>query len=99
MAGGLACPGCSGVLAGWGYARARRVRGPAGVVQVRPRRARCTGCEATHVLLPVGLLLRRADGVVVIGGAVVAQGGGGGWRGVAGGGGRGGGVGGGRVGR
>jgi hypothetical protein len=82
-AGGLACPGCSGVLAGWGYARIRRVRGPGGVVWVRPRRARCGGCGVTHVLLPVGLLLRRADAVVVIGAALLAKAGGVGYRRIA----------------
>jgi hypothetical protein len=83
LAGRLACPGCSGVLAGWGFARARRVRGPDGAVRVRPRRARCTGCGVTHVLLPVGLLLRRADAVVVIGAALQARAAGMGWRRIA----------------
>ena len=73
VAGELACPGCSGVLAGWGYARLRSVRGPRAVVWVRPRRARCTGCGGTHVLLPVRLLLRRADTVAVIGRALSAK--------------------------
>ncbi len=54
LAGGeLACPGCGGVLGGWGHARLRPVRvldGPdAGLV---PRRSRCRRCGATHVLLP-----------------------------------------------
>jgi hypothetical protein len=70
-------------LAGWGFARARRVRGLQGVVRVRPRRARCTGCGVTHVLLPVGLLLRRADAVVVIGAALQARAAGVGWRRIA----------------
>jgi hypothetical protein len=39
-AGGLACPACSGVLARWGWARERDIRGPGGVaVRVRLRRA------------------------------------------------------------
>ncbi|MGH3570369.1 MAG: hypothetical protein ACRDUW_00820 [Pseudonocardiaceae bacterium] len=59
--GGLSCPVCSAVLAGWGHARCREVRGPDGAVRVRPRRSRCTGCGITHVLLPVMLLVRRAD--------------------------------------
>jgi transposase-like protein len=70
--GRIACPGCSGVLAGWGHARARWVRGREGV-----RRARCAGCGVTHVLLPAGLLLRRADAVAVIGAALSAKAGGG----------------------
>lgn len=71
--GRLACPGCSGVLAGWGWARARSVRGAAGVVRVVPRRSRCTGCGVTHVLLPVLLLVRRADTAAVIGSALAAK--------------------------
>lgn len=59
--GRLACPGCSGVLAGWGRARGRSVRDTDGVLWIVPRRSRCTGCGATHVLLPVVLLVRRAD--------------------------------------
>ncbi|MEZ5130340.1 MAG: helix-turn-helix domain-containing protein [Mycobacterium sp.] len=58
-AGELRCPSCpDGVLAGWGFARSRRVMGLAD--PVRPRRSRCRGCAVTHVLLPVSLLLRRA---------------------------------------
>ena len=71
--GGLACPKCASVLAGWGRARARTVRGPEGPVRLVPRRSRCTGCRATHVLLPVLVLLRRADVVAVIGAALVAK--------------------------
>jgi hypothetical protein len=84
VGGRLSCPGCSGVLAGWGHARARPVRGPDGVVRVRPRRARCVGCGGTHVLLPVVLLLRRADAAAVIGRALVAKAGGAGYRRIAG---------------
>jgi hypothetical protein len=71
--GRLACPGCAGVLAGWGRARARSVRGPDGSVWMSPRRSRCTGCRATHVLLPVLVLVRRADTVAVIGAALAAR--------------------------
>lgn len=73
VAGELACPGCAGVLAGWGHARARVVRTGSGGVSVRPRRAACRGCRATHVLLPVGVLLRRADAVEVVGAAIGAR--------------------------
>ena len=73
LSGRLACPGCAGVLAGWGRARARTVRGPDGGVRVVPRRSRCTGCRATHVLLPVLLLVRRADTAAVIGAALAAK--------------------------
>jgi hypothetical protein len=45
-----------------------------GVVrQVRPRRARCGGCQRTHVLLPDELLARRRDEVELIGAALVAH--------------------------
>ena len=81
--GQIVCPGCSGVLAGWGHARARSVRDSDGVVRVRPRRARCASCGVTHVLLPVGLLLRRADTAVVIGAALAARAGGTGYRRIA----------------
>jgi len=82
--GRLVCPGCSGVLAGWGYARSRRLRGQESAVLARPRRARCTGCGVTHVLLPVQWLLRRADAVVVIGAALTAKAAGVGFRRIAG---------------
>jgi hypothetical protein len=83
VGGRLVCPGCSGVLAGWGHARERSVRGVDGSVRLRPRRARCAGCGVTHVLLPVGLLLRRADAAVVIGRALSAKAGGVGHRRIA----------------
>ncbi len=79
----LACPGCSGVLAGWGRARARQVRGLDGPVLVVPRRARCTGCGRTQVLLPVLLLVRRADTVAVIGAGLAVKAAGGGHRVIA----------------
>jgi hypothetical protein len=71
--GRLACPGCSGVLVRWGHARSRQVRGSDGVLWIVPRRSRCTGCGATHVLLPVVLLLRRADTAAVIGAGLTAK--------------------------
>jgi len=77
LAGGeLECPLCSGLLTGWGTAVPRRVRqlaGDDGQVRgevVTPRRSRCRGCGATHVLLPVQCLLRRADAAAVIGTAL-----------------------------
>ena len=71
--GRLACPGCSGVLARWGHARGRRVRDTDGGLWIVPRRARCTGCGVTHVLLPVVLLVRRADTAAVIGAGLTAK--------------------------
>ncbi len=78
-AGEVSCPSCSdGVLAGWGFARARRVVGM--VEPVRPRRSRCRGCAVTHVLLPVTMLLRRAYLADLIWAALAAKACGGGHR-------------------
>ena len=84
LAGGeLSCPSCpDGVLSGWGFARSRRVVGL--VDPVRPRRSRCRGCAATHVLLPVSLLLRRAYTAEVIWAALEAKAAGAGHRVIAG---------------
>jgi hypothetical protein len=83
-AGWLRCPGCRGVLAGWGHARQRVVRGENGIGwRLRPRRSRCGGCGVTHVLLPVSCLLRRADGVAVIWAALAGKAAGLGYRPVA----------------
>jgi AcrR family transcriptional regulator len=71
--GGLFCPFCEGVLVGWGFARPRVLRGVDGLVRVRPRRAACTGCGRTQVLLPVIALSRRADVVEAIGVGLVAK--------------------------
>ena len=72
-AGELSCPACRGVLAGWGRARPRLLRGPDGPVLLCPRRSRCTGCRVTHVLLPVSVLLRRADAAAVVMSALAAK--------------------------
>jgi len=69
-AGALSCPGCSGRLARWGFARPREVRMLAGVRSVQPRRACCGGCGATHVLVPAWSVPRRRDGSEVIGEAL-----------------------------
>lgn len=87
-AGRLSCPGCAGRLGGWGHARSRLVRVPEGWWRVRPRRTRCCGCRATHVLLPVLCLLRRMYSAEVIWSALVAKAASGstgvGWRRIAG---------------
>jgi hypothetical protein len=70
LAGALACPSCGGRLGPWGWARRRVIRGHDRVQAVTPRRSRCRGCRVTHVLLPAGLLLRRADEVGLIGRAI-----------------------------
>jgi hypothetical protein len=49
--------------------RVVRLAGDAGW-RFRPRRAVCAGCGRTHVLLPAGVLVRRADAAVVIGEAL-----------------------------
>ena len=83
-AGWLRCPGCSGRLAGWGYARERVIRGQGGIGwRLRPRRSRCGSCGVTHVLLPVSCLLRRADGVAVIWAALAGKAAGLGYRPIA----------------
>jgi Homeodomain-like domain len=72
--GELDCPGCGGVLGPWGWARGRWLSGRDGVHQrLRPRRGRCRACRATHVLLPVVMLLRRVDLAEVIGAALLAR--------------------------
>ncbi|WP_338060149.1 hypothetical protein, partial [Mycobacterium ostraviense] len=50
-----------------------QLRGPDGPVELCPRRSRCTGCEVTHVLLPVSALLRRADTAAVVVSALAAK--------------------------
>jgi len=80
---GLVCPDCGGLLAPWGWARARVLRGDSGPVAVRPRRARCGDCGVSHVLLPVFALLRRADLAEVIGAALVLKARGAGARAIA----------------
>jgi hypothetical protein len=65
--GGLSCPDCAAAVVPWGVARPRWLRGVDGAVRLRPRRSRCTGCGATHVLLPLVALLRRAGAAAVIG--------------------------------
>jgi hypothetical protein len=80
-AGEIGCPGCGGVLGGWGHGRARRIAGLADLV--RPRRARCRACAVTHVLLPVTVLLRRAYAAEQIWAALTARADGSGHRRIA----------------
>jgi hypothetical protein len=82
-AGLLACPDCGGALRPWGHARWRTRREETRSVRHRPRRASCSGCGRTHVLLPASGLLRRADSVSVIGAALLAKAGGAGHRKIA----------------
>lgn len=73
VGGLLSCPSCRGMLGPWGHGRERVLRCSAGDRLLRPRRARCRGCEGTHVLLPDLALLRRRDEVAVIGAAIAAK--------------------------
>ena len=51
----LRCPDCGAALRPWGRVRERSVRElGGGLLTVRPDRARCTGCQVTHVVLDVG---------------------------------------------
>lgn len=82
-AGRIGCPGCGARLAPWGWARVRVVRSVGSVLWLRPRRGRCVSCGASHVLLPVSVLVRRADAVEVVGAGLVLKASGFGWRRVA----------------
>lgn len=73
LAGELACPSCAGVLRPWGHARWRSSRRGDESVRHRPRRASCSVCGSTHVLLPATWLSRRADSAAVIGSALLAK--------------------------
>lgn len=84
--GRMACPrrGCGETLQRWGYGRRRRVRSlGADVIDVRPRRVRCRGCEVTQILLPAALQPRRADATEVIGTALARKAAGAGHRRIA----------------
>jgi hypothetical protein len=72
-AGRLCCPSCGGSLAPWGWARPRRLRTLAGPWWLRPRRARCRICRATHVLVSTVTLCRRSATIEVIGAALAAK--------------------------
>jgi hypothetical protein len=73
LGGLLSCPSCREVLGPWGHARERVTRLVSGDWRWRPRRARCRGCRATHVLLADLCFVRRQDEVEVIGRAVEAH--------------------------
>ncbi len=79
----VCCPLCGGILARWGFARRRSLRGEPGPVVLRPRRGRCRSCWSTHVLLADVALARRVDAAAVIGRAITMAVGGAGHRTVA----------------
>ena len=83
LEGVLACPDCAGSLRPWGHARWRTRREESVSVRHRPRRAACSSCGRTHVLLPASGLVRRADAVAVIGAALLAKAAGAGHRRIA----------------
>jgi hypothetical protein len=72
VGGLLGCRSCRAVLGPWGHARERVLRCAGGDRLLRPRRARCRGCEGARVLLPDVALLRRRDEVPLIGAAIEA---------------------------
>lgn len=72
----LRCPGCTGPLRPWGFARARSLRSTCGTATLRPRRARCSGCAVTHVLVPARAPARHAYTIELIGLALLASAGG-----------------------
>ncbi|WP_369374354.1 helix-turn-helix domain-containing protein [Promicromonospora sp. Populi] len=83
-AGTMSCPSCSGSLRPWGYARMRVLHGSGGTRRrVRPRRARCRGCEVTHVLAPSDSLPRRAHLLELVVAGLLAHHGGVGHRKIA----------------
>ena len=69
----LRCPDCGQALKPWGRGRERTVRELGGaLLTVCPDRARCTGCDVTHVVLDAGLLPRRAYAAGLVGQALAA---------------------------
>ena len=73
---------CAGRVGERAAAAGADAEGPDAVLV--PRRSRCRGCGATHVLLPAWCLLRRADAAAVIGAALAAAAAGDGHRKIAG---------------
>ena len=68
------CPGCRAWMVFWsGYWRTVR---DGGSWRIWVRRARCSSCRVSHVLLPSFCLVGRTFGVEVIGSAVEVAGGG-----------------------
>jgi Domain of unknown function (DUF6431) len=82
----LSCPhpGCAGTLYRDGHTRSRTIRGRDGQARtLRPRRARCRGCDRVQVLLPAWACPRRADDAQTIAAALGAAAGGAGHRPIA----------------
>jgi len=81
--GRLACPHCNGELRPWGHARRRVLRTATNNEELRPRRARCSKCHMTSVLLADICLCRRVDEAAVIGRALLEKASGSGHRTIA----------------
>jgi len=81
--GRLICPHCEGELRPWGHARRRVLRTQTENKELHPRRARCSSCHATSVLLPDVCLCRRVDAAAVIGRALLEKAAGAGHRTIA----------------
>ena len=79
----LRCPDCRARLRPWGRARFRQVRDAGAAVELVPDRARCTGCAATHVLLPAAVVPRSGYGAGTVASALLAAAGGAGHRTIA----------------
>jgi hypothetical protein len=73
VAGEFSCSKCGERLRPWGSARKRKLRHGPKDVELEPRRARCAGCQSTHVLLPAVCLLRRRDLAEVIVQALIGR--------------------------
>ena len=73
LAGRLSCPRCEGELRPWGHARRRVLRMMTHDEELRPRRARCSNCHMTSVLLADVCLYRRVDEAAVIGRALLEK--------------------------
>jgi hypothetical protein len=70
----LGCLARDQPLRPWGHARERTIRDLGGaLLTIRPDRALCTGCGASHVMLDAGLLPRRAYAAGLIGQALAAS--------------------------
>jgi len=82
-AGRLSCPCCGAPLGRYGWARRRVLRTLGEDREMRPRRAWCARCEATHVLLPAWSVPRRRDAAEVIVAALLAKVAGAGHRAIA----------------
>ena len=83
LAGRLSCPHCQSELRPWGHARRRVLRAATCNEEHYPRRARCSNCQVTSVLLPDVCLSRRVDEAAVIGRALLEKAAGAGHRTIA----------------